>query len=119
MQGLSVLTSAGQPSGDGGLSIAEDPFGRRWVQPFGQRSKYHGDMISRGFQPVQRGVTPSTEGGAASRTSKRLDALGMTMLAIAHQRVDVRIGVAEVPTLRVRTSEPFGLYASGVLLAGF
>jgi len=27
MQGLSVLTSAGQPSDDGRLPVAEDPFG--------------------------------------------------------------------------------------------
>ncbi len=61
VQGLSVLASARQPGGDGGLPVAEDPFGSRWVQPFGQRREHHGDLLRRGFQPVQRGVASGTE----------------------------------------------------------
>ena len=37
MEELSVLARAGQPDDDGGLTEAEDPRGRRRVQPFGQR----------------------------------------------------------------------------------
>ncbi len=40
MQGLRVLASAREPGGDGGLSIAEDSFSRRRVQPFGQRREH-------------------------------------------------------------------------------
>jgi hypothetical protein len=36
VQRLSVLACASEPCGDGGLLVAEDSFGRRWVQPFGQ-----------------------------------------------------------------------------------
>ncbi len=113
VQGLCMRASASEPGGDSGLTIAEDPFGSGRVEPFGQCRQHHGDLVRWSFQPVQRGVTPSIEGGAASLTAKGLDALGMTMLAIADQRVDLRIGVAEVPALRVGTSEPFGLYAFG------
>jgi hypothetical protein len=37
------------------------------------------------FQPVEGRVAPGSERGTASRTSKGLDALDMTMLAIANQ----------------------------------
>ena len=37
VQRLSVLPSASEPGGDGGLSVAEDSFGSRKVKPFGQR----------------------------------------------------------------------------------
>jgi hypothetical protein len=37
MEELSVLTCASEPRRDGGLSVAEDPFGSGRVQPFGQR----------------------------------------------------------------------------------
>ena len=49
VQGLSVLTCAPEPGGDGGLPVAEDPFGRGRVQPFGQRREHHGDLLRRGF----------------------------------------------------------------------
>jgi len=71
------------------LPVAEDPFSGGRVQPFGQRSEHHGDLLGGSFQTVQGGVASSTEGGAASLTAKRLDLLGMTMLAIADQGVDV------------------------------
>ena len=35
MKDLSVLACTSEPDGDGGLSLAEDPFGRGGVQPFG------------------------------------------------------------------------------------
>jgi len=37
MEALSVLPSASEPRGDGGLSVAEDPFSRGSIQSFGQR----------------------------------------------------------------------------------
>ena len=37
VQGVCVLSSSRQPSGDSGLLVAEDPFGSRKIQPFGQR----------------------------------------------------------------------------------
>ena len=68
-----------------GLSGAEDPCGRRWIQPFRQRSQHHGNLVGGGFQPVQGRVASSTEGGAAGLTAKRLDAFGLAMLAIAQK----------------------------------
>ncbi len=72
VQRLSVLACAREPGGDGGLPVAEDPFGRRSVQSFGQRREHHGDLMRGSFQTVQGRVAASTEGGAAS-----LDALGI------------------------------------------
>jgi len=68
---------------------------------------------------VQGSVASSAERGAALLTAKGLDALGLAMLAIAHQRMKVRIGVLEVPALPVRTSEAFGVDPDGALPAGF
>jgi len=85
VQGLCVFPGASQPSSDGGLSKAEDPFGSRWVQPFGQRGEHHGDLLGRGFQPVERSIASSAERGAARLTTKRLDALSMPMPAIAEK----------------------------------
>jgi hypothetical protein len=42
---LSVRARARQPRGDGGLSIAENPRGRRWVQPTGSSRQHHGDLL--------------------------------------------------------------------------
>jgi hypothetical protein len=50
------------------------------------------------------------ESGTASRTSKRLDPLGMAMLAISHQSVDSSVSDAKVWALRVRTGEALGVY---------
>jgi len=52
VQGLGVLASARQPGGDGGLPVAKDPFGGGSVQSFGQCSKYHGNLVRRGFQTI-------------------------------------------------------------------
>jgi len=56
VQGVRVFASTGQPGSNGGLSVAEDPRSRRRIQPLGQRREDHGDLMGRGFQPVQRGV---------------------------------------------------------------
>jgi hypothetical protein len=113
MQRLSVLACAREPPRDSGLSGAENPRGRRGIQPFGQCSQYHGNLVRRGFQTVEGGVASSTEGATAGLTAVRLDLLRTTVLAIADQRVELRIGIAEVGTLRVGASEPFGVYAFG------
>src|SRR5215470_15324197 len=55
------------------------------------------------FQAIQGGVAPGSEGSTAGLTAKGLDALGMAMLAIPDQRVDVSIGNAEVGALSVGT----------------
>ena len=104
---------------DGGLSKTEDPLSRGSIQPFCERGEHHGDLLGGGFQTIQGGVTTSTEGGAAGLTTERLDQLDMAMFAITDEGVDVRISVAEVPALRIRTSEPFGVDASGGLPGGF
>jgi hypothetical protein len=55
----------------------------------------------------------------AGLTAKRLDPLGLAMLAIAYQRMHVSIGDAEVRALLVGTSKALGIHASGGLPAGF
>jgi hypothetical protein len=105
VQGLSVLTSAGQPGGDGGLPVAEDTFSGGRIQPFGKGSQHHCDLVGRGFQTIQGGVATSSERGAAGLTAKRLDALSMAMCTISNQGVNVSIGDSRVRTLSVRTGE--------------
>src|SRR5713226_3567624 len=56
VQRLSVLASAGQPGGDGGLSVAEDPLGGGSIQSFGQRRQHHCDLLRGSFQTVQGGT---------------------------------------------------------------
>src|SRR5215470_7346449 len=113
MEELSVLACPREPPRDGRLTVAEDSFGRGGVQPFGQSREYHGDLVRGGFQPVQRRVVSSAERGAARLAAEGLDLLSLTMLAIPDERVDLRIGDAEVGALRVGTSEPFGVFAFG------
>ena len=98
---------------DGGLSVAEDPFSGRRIQPFSQGSQYHGDLLGGGFQPVQGRVASGTEGAVAGLTTKGLDAFGLAMLAIANQRVEVSICDPEVRALSVGTGEAFGGYPLG------
>ena len=69
--------------------------------------------MGRGFEPVQRGVAPGSEAGAAGLTAKGLDSFGLAVLAIADQSVDVSIGDAEVEALRVGTGEALGVHAFG------
>jgi hypothetical protein len=52
-------------------------------------------------------------------TAKGLDALGMAMLAIPNQRVDVSIGDPEVRALLIGTGEAFGGYPLGGSPAAF
>ena len=108
-----MSASTSQPDGDGGLPIPEDPFGGGRIQPFGQRSSHDGDLVGRGFQPVQGGVAPGSERGTAGLTTKGLDALETAMLAIAHQRMYVCIGDAKVGAISVGTGEALGVYALG------
>ena len=110
MQGLSVLTSAGQPGSDGRLPIAEDPLGGGRIQPFGERRQHHFDLVGRSLQTVQGGVASSTERGAAGLTTKRLDPLGMAMRAICNQSVDVSVCDPSVRALLVGTGEALGVH---------
>jgi hypothetical protein len=113
VEALSVVPSAGQPRGDGGLAVAEDPFGRGSIQSFGQGREHHGDLVRGSFQTVQGGVAPSTERGTAGRASKGLDVLGTAMRAIPDQRVEVSIGDSEVRALLIGTGQAFGGYPLG------
>ena len=113
VQGLSVLACACELRGDGGLLVAEDPFGGGSVQPFGQRREHHCNLLRGGFQTIQRRVASSTERSAASLAPKRLDPLSMTMLAIANQGMHVSIGDAEVGALVIGTGVALGGHALG------
>jgi hypothetical protein len=119
MQHLSVLACASEPPRDGGLTVTEDPLGCGWVEPFGQRSEHHSDVMRRGFQTIQGRIAPGSERGAAGLTAKGLDRLGSPMFAIANQCMEVSVSVAKVLTLRVRTSEPFSVDAFGGSSAAF
>ena len=72
-----------------------------------------------GFQVVQGSVASSAERGAASLTAKGLDPLGMAMLAITNQGMDLSIGDPAVRALLIGTGEAFGVHPSGALPADF
>ena len=110
VQGLCMCPSATQPDRDGRLSVPENPFGGGRAGPFRQRREHHGDLVSGGFQPVEGRVAPGSEDGVAGLTTKALDALGLAMLAIAHQGMNGSVGDPEVRTLPVGTGEAIGLY---------
>jgi hypothetical protein len=75
--------------------------------------------MGRGFQAIQGGVAPGAERGVAGRASKRLDALGLAMLAIANQRMNMSIGDARVRALSVGTGVALGVHALGGSPAAF
>ena len=108
MEEFRVLACSREPPRNRGVSKAEDPPCSRKIQSFGQSREHHRDLLGRGFQPVQGGVAPGSERGAARLTPKGLDALGLAMFAIAHQRLPMRVRVAEVRALPVRTGEALG-----------
>jgi hypothetical protein len=109
MEELSVLACASEPPCDGRLPIAEDAFSRGRIQPFSQGGEHHGDLVRGSF----RSVVSSTERGAALLAAKGLDLLSLTMLAIPNQRVDPRIGEAEVHALLIGTGKILGIDAFG------
>jgi hypothetical protein len=82
VQGLCMLPSASEPGDDAGLTGAEDAFSRASVQPLGQRRQHDCALVRRSLQPVQGSGASSTQRGAASLTTQRLDPLSMTRLAI-------------------------------------
>src|SRR5215470_348601 len=113
MQSLCMVPYASEPGGDGGLSGAEDPLGRRWVEPFGKGRENHSDLMRGRFQAVQRGVASRTEGGTAGLTPKRLDPLSPAMLAISDEGMEGSVGVAEVDALLIGAGVALGLYTLG------
>jgi len=113
VEGLSVLPSAGQPGGDRGLTVSEDPLGSGRVQPFGEGREHHCDLVRGSLQTIQGGVASGSERGVTGRASKRLDPLDMAMLAIPDEGVDMSIGDAGVRTLRVGTGEALGIHPLG------
>jgi hypothetical protein len=113
VQSVRVYTCTSEPGGDGGLSVAEHTPGSGRIQPFGQRREQHCNVMGRGFQTVQGRVEPGAERSVAGMASKRLDALGRAMLAIADKGMDVGLGDAEIRALLVGTGETFRVYPLG------
>jgi hypothetical protein len=111
VQGLSLLPSASEPGGDGGLTVAEDALGSGSVQSFGQCREHYGNLLRGGFQTIQGGVASGSERAVAGLAAKRLDPFGLAMLTISDDGMDLSIGDPEVRALLVGTSEPRGVYA--------
>ena len=70
-------------------------------------------------QVATTGVASSTERGVASETSERLDLLGLAMLAIANQHMNVSVCNPKGGTLVVGTGEAFCVHALGCSPAAF
>ena len=119
VQGMRVLACTSEPGRDGGLSKAEDTLSSRRIQPFGERSQHHCDLMGRGFQTVQGGVASGTECAVARLATKGLDRLSTPMLAVPDKRMDGSVSDAKVRALRVRTGEALSVYAFGCSPAAF
>ena len=113
VQGVRVPACSSEPSRHRGLSKAKDPLCGGKVEPFSQSREHHGDLLRGRFQAIQGGVASGTEGAVARLAAKRLDPLSTAMLAIADQRVDLRIGDAEVHALLIGTGEAGGVHTLG------
>src|SRR5690348_9882484 len=119
VQSVRVYTCTSEPGGDSGLTITEDAFGGGRIQPFRQGREHQGDLLRGGFQTIQGCVPPGSEGGAASLTAKGLDMLGLAVLAITNQRMDLSISNAEVQALLVGTGVSLGADSLGGSPAAF
>lgn len=75
--------------------------------------------MRRGFQPIQGSVASGSISRVAGLTAKRLDALGMAMLAIPNQGMDMSIGDPKVQALLVGTGEALGVHPLGGSPAAF
>src|SRR5262249_993538 len=101
----SVLPSSSQPGGDCGVALAKDPYRRRDIHPFCERSQHLRKTLGCGFEAVQWRISSCAGGGAAGLAAQGLDAFGLPVYAIADQRVDLCIGDTIVSTRTVRTGE--------------
>ncbi len=113
VQGLGMFPCASEPSGDGGLTIAEDPLRGGRVESFSQRGQHDCDLLRRSFEAIQGSVTSGRERGAAGLATKGLDRFSLTMLAIPNERMPVCVCDPEVQTLLIWTGEAFGGYVLG------
>jgi hypothetical protein len=68
---------------------------------------------------VQGSVASGGERGAAGRTSKGLDPLGMAMCAIPNQSMHVSVCDSRVGALSVRTGETLSVHPLGCASAAF
>jgi hypothetical protein len=81
------------------------------IQSFGQRGQNLPNALGRGFEAVEWGIAPSTEGGLAGLAAQGLNPFAAPMRAIPDQRVNVRISDLKVDTQAVRTAEALGVNA--------
>src|SRR3712207_4921993 len=100
MEALSVSTAASQPARHGMLTMAEDPTGSGEVQPLSQCRQHLADLGGGGLEPVEGGVPPGADLGAAGLTAEVLDVIG-AMMTTTDQRVEGRVGDAVVAAGRV------------------
>ena len=113
VQALRMFACTREPTGNRGLPKAEDAFSRGGIQRLGQCRQHTCDLLGRRFQPVQRRVPSSTEGRAAGLTAKGLAKLGLAVLAITNERMDVCVCLAGVGALLVGAGEARGRDALG------
>src|SRR6266700_1374306 len=88
------------------MAVAEDALSGGKIQPFSECSQHQGDLLGGGFQTVHRGMASGSERGTAGLAAQCLDALGMAMLAIANESMNVSICHAEVWALVLGQAKP-------------
>jgi hypothetical protein len=87
--------------------------------PSESRRQHDSDLVRGGFQAVEGGSAPGTERRARGLRAKGLNLLGLAMLPIPDECVDVGIADAEGRARRVGTGVAFSIHALGVLPDGF
>jgi len=115
----SVLPSAGQPGGDCGMAVAKDPYCRRDIHPFCERSQHLRNTLGCGFEAVQWRISARAEGGAAGLAAQGLDAFALAVGAVTNQRVNLRVGDLVVQARGVRAREAMRVDALGRTAAAF
>jgi hypothetical protein len=75
--------------------------------------------VRGGFQTIQGGVAPGRESRVTGLAAKRLDLLGMAMLAITNQGVEVSVCDPGVRALLVGTGEALRVHPLGCSSAAF
>ena len=108
MEAFTVLATAFNPAGDGGVVMVEDTGGGGDVNAFRHGSHDHGNLAQRCFQPIQRRAKSTGSATATCLTLEIADTL-LTATAVADQSVNRRIRDGEVVAQGVEASMTAGV----------
>ena len=91
-----MITAAGKPGADGGLTDAEYIFEGGSINAQGEKMKYDADDLGLCFQAIERSVASYCEFFIAGLAAQILDFFTGAVRAIADERMDSIIGYVEI-----------------------